>query len=165
MREKPRILISFSGGGWGFQTRKLIHDLKDRCEFLYAIPENVVDPIKAGCPDGISYRIPKLRSFTRGVGWRTPGHLLTIFLRSRRFIAREKPDAVVVLGLTEGLVVLAAAKLCGCRTVYIESITRVSTPSATLRLCSRLRLADTTLVQWPSLATKVPGASYGGTIL
>lgn len=76
--------------------------------------------------------------------------------RAARIIARHRPRTVVTsgAGLTVPLVVMA--RLTGSRVLYVETMARVSSPSKTARLLSRL--ADRVMVQWPELAQVLPHA-------
>ena len=85
--------------------------------------------------------------------------------RTVLFIRRYKPDVVIALAAPAGVFMLLAARLMGCETVYIESITRVRTPSRTLRLCRFLRAARHILVQWPQLEGVVPHTRYEGSVV
>jgi beta-1,4-N-acetylglucosaminyltransferase len=49
------------------------------------------------------------------------------------------------------------------KTVFIESMSRVESLSMTGRLL--LGKTDLFIVQWPSLAAKTPGVTYGGQLL
>ena len=74
-----------------------------------------------------------------------------------RVIARHRPRTVVTSGA--GLIVplVLFARLTGSRVLYVETMARVSSPSKTGQLLSRL--ASRVLVQWPELAAKLPRAT------
>jgi UDP-N-acetylglucosamine:LPS N-acetylglucosamine transferase len=85
--------------------------------------------------------------------------------RSLKFIWRRKPDLVLGVAAVISIPLLIAGRLLGRDTVFVESLTRVTTPSLTARLCHDLRLARTLYVQWPELIDKLPRATYAGKVI
>jgi len=56
-------------------------------------------------------------------------------------------------------------KLYGITTVFVESITRVSKPSSTGTLLTKLKLCDRFYVQWPGAAKLYRNAVFKGSVL
>lgn len=85
---------------------------------------------------------------------------LTNLPRVCRIVARERPDLILSTGASLAVSVAIAAKLFGCRFVYVESISR----SQDLSLSGQLvyYLADQFYVQWPGLCKKYPKAMFKG---
>jgi UDP-N-acetylglucosamine:LPS N-acetylglucosamine transferase len=75
----------------------------------------------------------------------------------------SRPKAVVTTGAGLAVPFLWAARALGIRTVYVESLTRVTTPSLACRLVSST--ADRVYVQWPALTEAIPSACYRGPIV
>lgn len=71
-------------------------------------------------------------------------------LHSIYIICKEKPSIVITTGAAPGLVCLFAAKICGIRTVWIDSIANVEHISFSGRIASKF--ASRIYTQWPSLA-------------
>ncbi|MHB0954807.1 MAG: hypothetical protein ACYC0X_00365 [Pirellulaceae bacterium] len=80
-------------------------------------------------------------------------------------LLRERPDALVVIAQRAGAYFLIAARLLRIHSVFIESLTRVTTPSTTAKLVARFRLADRIYVQWPQLAKALPRSIYLGRLV
>ena len=81
--------------------------------------------------------------------------------RSRKILAKERPDIIITTG------VLAIIPLClmgkflyGARIIYIESFAKTDTPTLTGRLM--YRIADKFMVQWESMLKVYPKAVYRG---
>ncbi len=86
------------------------------------------------------------------------GHLV-------RLMRRERPDCLISTGAEVAIPALLVARLLFRRpTLYIESVSRIDTPSLTGRLCRHL--AGRTFVQWPGLLDRFGGrAEYHGRLL
>jgi len=68
---------------------------------------------------------------------------------SFRVLMKERPDGMVVVGSAIAVPLFLAARFAGVKTVFIDSITRVTRPSTTGRILSMLGLASRFYVQWP----------------
>ena len=77
-------------------------------------------------------------------------------LRSLTLLLRERPRALVVSGASLVLPLAVLARLLQIPVVFAETMARVTGPSASGRLLSRL--AAGVLVQWPEMARVYPGA-------
>lgn len=82
-----------------------------------------------------------------------------------KVIKEVRPDVVVGVGTSLSVPLMIAAKLLRRKSVFVESITRVQTPTMTGKILSRLRLADRIYVQWPESVSLYPRARYAGSIL
>lgn len=89
--------------------------------------------------------------------------LIRSSMRAARLIRRHRPYTILTTGSAIAVPYAWIGRVFGAEVIYVESITRVETPSLTLRL---LRPATTSIyVQWPELATRVRGARFAGTVL
>jgi UDP-N-acetylglucosamine:LPS N-acetylglucosamine transferase len=61
------------------------------------------------------------------------------------------PAAVITTGAAPGLVALFAAKLCGVKTIWIDSVANVEHLSASGRVARKF--ADRVYTQWENLST------------
>lgn len=89
--------------------------------------------------------------------------LLLIAFRELIVLLRERPDVVVSTGGEIALPIFWLAKLFRMRTIFIESLCRVHTFSATAKYVNPV--TNQMLVQWPSLQGKLRKAQYRGNIL
>lgn len=81
---------------------------------------------------------------------------------ARRLIRDLNPSVVVSTGAAMSVPFIWVARLSGAKVFYVESITRVDSPSLTCRLVNPF--ANRVYVQWPELAERVPGAQYVGSV-
>jgi UDP-N-acetylglucosamine:LPS N-acetylglucosamine transferase len=82
---------------------------------------------------------------------------------AHRLIAHLRPKIVVSTGAAMCVPFVWVARLRGIKVFYIESVTRIDSPSLTCRL---VRLAATRVyVQWPDLTERVRGSIYVGSVL
>ena len=89
------------------------------------------------------------------------------FLRNLRLahglLSDLEPKLVVSTGAAMCVPFIWLARMRGVSTFYIESITRIDSPSLTCRL---VRLpANRVYVQWPELVRRVRGSHYVGSVL
>src|SRR5262249_43119774 len=82
--------------------------------------------------------------------------------RAFRLLARHRPAVVLTTGAAIAFPFAWLGRLLGAEVIYVESVTRIDTPSTTLRLIRPA--ASRIYVQWPELAERVRGAYYEGTV-
>jgi UDP-N-acetylglucosamine:LPS N-acetylglucosamine transferase len=83
-------------------------------------------------------------------------NLIRNALLSWRLLRRQKPDVILSTGAGVAVPFLILGKLLGCRTVFVESITRIETLSLTARLVQPF--LDVLYVHWPQLQVRYPRA-------
>jgi len=88
--------------------------------------------------------------------------LLRNTCRAWQLLARHRPAAVVTTGAAIAVPFVWLGRLFGAEVIYIESVTRIESPSLTLRLVRPA--ASRIYVQWPELVDEVPRAHFEGTI-
>jgi UDP-N-acetylglucosamine:LPS N-acetylglucosamine transferase len=81
---------------------------------------------------------------------------------ARRLISELRPKLIVSTGAAMCVPFIWVARLSGVKVFYIESITRISSPSLTCRLVQAF--ANRVYVQWPELARHVRGSIYVGSV-
>lgn len=79
-----------------------------------------------------------------------------------RLTVRLKPKLVVSTGAAMCIPFAVVARLRGIDVFYIETVSRVDSPSLTCRLIRPF--ASRLYVQWPELARKVRGSIYVGSV-
>jgi UDP-N-acetylglucosamine:LPS N-acetylglucosamine transferase len=84
-------------------------------------------------------------------------------LRAWQLLRRHRPAVVLTTGAAIAFPFAWLGRLFGAHVIYVESVTRISTPSLTLRLVRKA--ADRIYVQWPDLLEQLPEARYDGTVL
>jgi UDP-N-acetylglucosamine transferase subunit ALG13 len=130
-------------------------------DLLRAIAPDVVDGPE---PVWVTARTPRgerLREDAQEVDLlpeygRSPRGALRNVLSAAWVVARRRPRTVVTSGAGVVAPFCVLARLAGARLLYVETMARVSSPSMTARLLSRI--AARVVVQWPELASALPRA-------
>jgi UDP-N-acetylglucosamine--N-acetylmuramyl-(pentapeptide) pyrophosphoryl-undecaprenol N-acetylglucosamine transferase len=87
---------------------------------------------------------------------RSPLRLLANLRAAAGILRRHRPEVLVTSGAGVVVPFCLLARLFGARVVMIETMARVTSPSMSARVLSRI--ADTTVVQWPELRDSLPDA-------
>lgn len=90
-------------------------------------------------------------------------NLIRNLLLAWRVIGRCRPAVILTTGAATAVPFAWIGRVRGARVVYVESLTRIDSPSFSCRLTRPV--ADRVYVQWPELVSAVPGARYAGTVL
>lgn len=93
---------------------------------------------------------------------RNLGNLVRNLVLAVALVLRMRPRAIVSTGAGIAVPFMLVGRLCGARTVYLESLTRIRSPSLTGRLVHPL--VDDFFVQWPELEPRFAKARYVGTV-
>ena len=173
LRKRPRVLVVLSGGGFSFQTCRLLRGCPPECDLIIAATHYMHGHFQHEsylAQKGLShlkfrlYELPNLGTLSRtSVAiniWRS----IVCMIASFRILLRERPNAVITVATSASVPILFAAKCLGVRGIFVESLTRVTKPSRTGRLISKLRLADRFLVQWPQAVDLYRDCEYGGRV-
>ena len=75
------------------------------------------------------------------------GHFLANIRQAARLVRRDRPDLVVTSGAGITVPFCLFARLMGAKVIFVETMARITGPSASGRVLSRL--ASWVLVQWP----------------
>ena len=94
---------------------------------------------------------------------RSVKNLLRNGLLARRVLREWRPQLVLSTGAAVGVPFLWLAALHGTRTVFLEAVDRLETPSLTGRLV--YPVVDDYLAQWEELARRLPRARHVGVVL
>jgi beta-1,4-N-acetylglucosaminyltransferase len=81
---------------------------------------------------------------------------------ARRLISELEPKLIVSTGAAMCVPFVLVARLRGVKVFYVESVTRIESPSLTCRLVRPF--AHRLYVQWPELARHVRGSIYVGSV-
>lgn len=79
-----------------------------------------------------------------------------------RVVRRTRPRVILTTGAALAVPFAWVGRAYGVRVVYVESLTRITSPSLSLRLIAPV--AERIYVQWPELTKAVPSARYAGSV-
>lgn len=160
-----RILVTVVSGGMLWQSQSLMDRLGGGFRYSWVTALDDYRTIQGRFPD----RNVEVMPFPSSTGLVTARQklLAPVFSlwRAAGLVYRLRPDAIVSLGTCLAIPLFFWGRLCGAKTVFIESITRVTQLSMTGRIVLGLRLADRFYVQWPDLAGKYRRTVYRGSVL
>lgn len=94
---------------------------------------------------------------------RNLGNLFRNLLLAFRLARELRPKAIVTTGAAVAVPFAWVGRLYGARVVYVESLTRVDSPSLSCRLVRPV--ASRLYVQWPQLAGALPSSRYVGSVV
>lgn len=162
---KGRVLLTLAGGGFLWQSLSVARGLQETfdlhlvsAEPSHAYADQVMPPV----PFHLMSRITIMGDRH---WWQRARNAAVGIRDARRIIAAVRPDAIVCVATSMAVPLCLIGKLHGITTVFVESITRVSKPSSTGNLLTRLRLCDRFYVQWPDAARLYPNAVFKGSVL
>ncbi len=160
-----KVIITVAGGGFLWQSRNVAAGLAGigDLHFLSSEPENNLD--RQGFPLGVWHEVPPVTTLADRRALQKARNVARTFLRCRQIVFGVKPDAIVCVATSLAIPLCLLGRLTGARTVFVESITRVESPSVTGRLLSRFRLCDRIYVQWPEAVRLYRNAVYRGAVL
>ncbi|MFQ5885163.1 MAG: hypothetical protein ACE5IO_08710 [Thermoplasmata archaeon] len=150
-------------GGHTMEALALVDLLGAEFDYLYMI--GVLDNLSAKKIRVPGRRVPVFapRLLPQDSRFLSVLRALMTLLLSFLYFALFRPR--VVISCASGLTVpiFYSARILGIKTVYIENMASVDALSMTGRLL--LGNVDLFLVQWESLASHIPGVTYGGQLL
>lgn len=140
MRKKLKVFAVASIGGHWVQLLRIAKALEKEFDIVYMSTHEK-------CATMVEGRVYySMNDFSRWDFYK----MFPELLHSIYIICKEKPSIVITTGAAPGLVCLFAAKICGIRTVWIDSIANVEHISFSGRIASKF--ASRIYTQWPSLA-------------
>lgn len=140
MRKKLKVFAVASIGGHWVQLLRIAKALEKEFDVVYMSTHEK-------CATMVEGRVYySMNDFSRWDFYK----MFPELLHSIYIICKEKPSIVITTGAAPGLVYLFAAKICGIRTVWIDSIANVEHISFSGRIASKF--ASRIYTQWPSLA-------------
>lgn len=140
MRKKLKVFAVASIGGHWVQLLRIAKALEKEFDVVYMSTHEK-------CATMVEERVYySMNDFSRWDFYK----MFPELLHSIYIICKEKPSIVITTGAAPGLVCLFAAKICGIRTVWIDSIANVEHISFSGRIASKF--ASRIYTQWPSLA-------------
>lgn len=100
--------------------------------------------------------------FANGPTNRNIGNLLRNLVVAWRVVRAVKPKVMLTTGAGVAVPFAWMARLHGAKVVYVESLARIDGPSLSYRLIAPV--AERRYVQWPELASTLPGARFAGNV-
>ena len=113
-------------------------------------------------PDTRSMLAGEVAVFGDAPSSRSLRSLIRTSVRACRLLVRHRPAIVLTTGAGIAVPFVWLGRLFGAEVIYIESLTRIASPSTTLRLIRPA--ASRIYVQWPELAGRIRRARYEGTV-
>lgn len=101
--------------------------------------------------------------FAHGPTTRSLTNLVRNLVLAWRVVRSLRPRVLLTTGAGVAVPFAWLARLHGTTVVYVESLTRVESPSLSCRLIAPV--ASRLYVQWPELAGAMPQAHYAGSVL
>jgi UDP-N-acetylglucosamine:LPS N-acetylglucosamine transferase len=89
-------------------------------------------------------------------------NLLRNLVLALKVVRSTRPLAVITTGAGVAVPFAVVARLFRVRVVYVETLTRIDSPSLSYRLSRPF--VSRTYVQWPELAATLPAARFCGTV-
>ena len=138
---KKILAISSIGGHW-IQLLRIVRPLEKEFTVEYMCTHDK-------CATMVEGRMfYKIEDFSRWNAYK----VLPALLQDIKLIKKIKPTVVITTGAAPGLICILAAKLCGIKTIWIDSIANEKQLSASGRIAKKI--ADRVYTQWSDLAEK-----------
>ena len=160
-----KVLLTLGGGGHRFQAIMLGRKLQTQCELSFVTGSGSSIPDDPLIESQTVMRIRDVSTMRISGVLSRIGNTLAAVFDAYKVIRSVRPDIVVAIGTSLAVPLLLAAKILGKKTIFVESITRVNTPTTTGKILSRLRFADRIYVQWPEAVRLYSRSHYAGSIL
>lgn len=161
-----RVVLTVSGGGFLWQSRSVARRIADLGELHFITGEPRANLDQSGFPAATWHEVPAVTTqVDRRRALRKARNVLRTFFRCYGILRSVRPDAIVCVATSLAIPLCVWGRLFRAKTVFVESITRVDTPSVTGTVLSRLGLCDRIYVQWPEAVSLYRGAIYRGKLL
>lgn len=135
--EKKKVLAVASIGGHWIQLLRIAKPLEEHYDIVYVSTH----PKCAAMVKG--HRFHRIMDFSRWDAWK----ILPTGLNAMWLVLRERPKAIISTGAAPGLIMLIAGKICGIKTIWIDSIANTEHPSACGRIAAKF--TRNCYTQWP----------------
>lgn len=150
-KSRRRVLAVASGGGHWVQLMRLRPAFAG-CDMHYA---TVAAEAKAEVAPAAFYTF-------RDANRDTKLALIISALQIAWIVLLVRPHIVISTGAAPGYLAIRFARICGARTMFIDSIANANELSLSARLAQRH--ADRLMTQWPDVSKKTL-AAFGGSVL
>ena len=157
-------VVGLGAGGFHYALERLIGEMPGDFDLVlvYAMRSQAQHNWRSGAPVHRAYAV-RSPSVT-GDWWLTSmWWSLVAFWRALAILVTTQPDCLLSVGSALAVPFGAAARVMRVPLFFVESMTRIKTPSRTGRLIQRLCLARRHYVQWPTLEND-SGLTYAGAV-
>lgn len=158
-----KVMITLTGGGYLYEAMALEKEISNIGEFCYVTANDCAVPSDFSGRE--VYTIPAVTTVAAPGKLQVARKLISAIAASISVLRKSRPDVIVAVGTSLAVPLAIAGKFFCVQFIFVESITRVTSPSTTGRILSLLRLADRIYVQWPESERLYRGAIYKGTVL
>lgn len=162
-KARKKIIVTLGGGGYMWESTRLINSLGDAVDFAYVAGNDSV--LAPRFEQGELYRVKSFATRAAHHWWQIVPSVALVTLQAFGILRKAKPDAIIGLGTPICVPLAIAAKLLGIKLVFIESMARVYHPSLTGRILEKLALAERFYVQWPEAIGMYKNAIYKGNVV
>lgn len=162
---RPKVLVTITGGGFFWQSRAVAQGLAGDFDIHYVTPEDPAVWQDRGLPPGHFHSLSRVTIQADRTAFRKARNFLASLWGALSVMRKARPDAVVCVASSIAVPLCLWGRVLGKRTVFVESITRVSHPSTTGKILDALGLCDRFYVQWPEATRLYRHAIYRGTVL
>lgn len=153
-----KFLVPLGSGGYASEVKRILDHLDPADEFVYLTPLHAKTPADLRVHAGPCHFIPQFSTFTRRGRQRDVIAFVRTFFQTIKIIRHYNSEIVLCVAIRHSIPILMAARLLGCRTIFVESLTRVNQPSNTAKIIYRFNFAKEFYVQWPKLQKFFPKA-------
>lgn len=160
-----RVLIIVGGGGWGREAMEIIPALSPAWEKTYLSTPDCAGWLRRNGLEGDIHLVPPIRTGAPRSRFAQAVALIRALWGVTVLLLRRRPHAVLGICSDLSLPAMLLGRLMGARTYYVESLTRVTTPSRVARLLDRLGVVNRLFVQHEALAPKLKSGEWVGGIL
>lgn len=139
MKKKKILAVASIGGHW-IQLLRIAKPLEEHYEVVYMSTHTKCQTM---VEKNIFYT---MMDFSRWDAWK----MIPAIFKILAVVIKEHPKAIITTGAAPGLLTIIAGRLCGVKTIWIDSVANVQTLSG----CGKLarKFAHIVYTQWPSLA-------------
>src|SRR4051794_36150743 len=129
--QRPRIVITLTGGGYLNEAKALIRHMSDRFELHYLTTYDATSAPLDDIPAGPLHVVQQVTTLAESGILQISGNTLKCLAGAFVILRRIDPIAVICVGSSIAVPLCICARLLNKKTVFIESFTRVSRPSKT----------------------------------
>lgn len=155
MKKKNIKLCLVASQGGHIEELWQLHMLREKYDYYLVVPKTAWTEKLAGHKVFIK-DMNRKNKITKALS------LIFMFLEQLPILLKNPADVVVTTGAAVAIPICIYAKLFGKKIIYIESMARINSPSATGKLV--YKFADLFIIQWEELRKFYPKAVYGGVI-
>ncbi|MCB0170642.1 MAG: hypothetical protein KDJ97_08825 [Anaerolineae bacterium] len=162
MDNKDKLLVILGEGGHTTELLHLVNRLGESFAYHYIVSkEDNLSANRITLPGPIYLLARPRGKSTR----KLTAAILTLLVGVQAIfiVLRVRPKAILSTGPAIAVPISIVGKLLGTRIIFVETGSRVRTPSLTGRIM--YRWADLFFVQWPQLKEKMPKAIYAGRLI